>query len=96
MKHPLIKLFSILEDQHIVVSVGESSNSKSSGTLTVVISDTHEGQPTVLTKAVTGIGASFQKISFSGFPLTGKLHRVVATITLDSGESEHNDQMILL
>jgi len=96
MKHLLVNLYSTLKNQNIVVSVGESSNSNCSGKLTVVIADTNGGQSTVLTKDVNNLGSTCQEISFSGFPVTGKLHPVVATLALESGQSKIDEEMIQL
>ena len=95
MKFAMIDLHPLLNDnREITVSVGEATNSMCSGNVTLVILDVN-GQTVTQQKTVTSLSMSMQLISFNA-PTTGKIHPVVANLTLDSGETKTDKEAISL
>lgn len=93
-RFPLVNLSPVLHNGQLVVSVSEATDSKCNGTLKVVINDHINGQPTVLTKKVSGLGAVSQDISLA-VSLTSQMHPVTAELTLVSGEVSVPDQRLI-
>lgn len=95
-KFPLLDLQPVLQDCKIVVAVGEATDSNSKGFLTVIIVDTEPGSNTILTKDVSNLGRTIQNIAFNDIPQTGKIHPVIATLILETGEIKKDDEIIKL
>lgn len=92
----MIDLYNKLQGQQIKVSAGEGTSSGCSGTITIVITATNNGQPTVLTKQVQQLTGNPQIFLFPDIPLTNKIHKVIATLTLETGEVKSDDELLLL
>ena len=93
-KYPILDLHSSLKECKIFVSVGEASNSKCSGKLTVVISDVNNGEPNTIVKNLSELGYPLKEILIDETPKTGKIHPVIATLVLDTGENKTDNEII--
>jgi hypothetical protein len=93
-KMPLLDLHPIVQDCKIIVSVGEATDSKCSGVITIVIVGAIGTNPKILTKDVKDLGRTIQVVSFEDTPNTGKIHPVISTLVLESGESRKDNEMI--
>jgi hypothetical protein len=93
-KFPILDLHSALKNGKLYVSAGEANNTQCNGTLTIVIADVTNGKPKVLTRSLTNLGYPLQEILFDDTPVTGKIHPVIATLVIDSGEIKKDDELI--
>lgn len=91
-KYPLVDLLPELNNGKINVECGEASGSNCSGTVSVIIPQ--NGKPATMTREVNNLNRSLQTIVFDEFKPDGKIYPVVATLTLDSGESKTDNEII--
>lgn len=95
-KYPMLDLHYLVKDCKIYLSVGEASNSNCSGTLTVIITGVNSGNTAIIKRDLTNIGYPPLEVLLDETPRTGKIHPVIATLVLDSGETKVDDELIQL
>jgi hypothetical protein len=95
-KYPMLDLHPTLKDCKIFLSAGEAGDSNCTGTLTIVITNVNQGLPIIIEQPLSNLGRIPQEILIDDVPKTGKVHKVVATMTLDSGHSKIDDELIKL
>ncbi len=89
MKIPLVELHQLTSVCNNTVTVGEASDSKCSGFLTIlIINGKGNGENMVLKKEVSELTHETQRIQFEKTPKTGGIFPVIATLMLESSESK--------
>lgn len=89
MKYPLIDLLPQIINGKIVVLVGESRDSGCSAEVHLCVSPNY-----TTSKSVSGLGRTKIQVEFDVPHLTGNMYSVVATIILDTNESNYDNAVM--